>query len=64
MTILFNMEPLEATEALPYLGCKFALNSRNWASLYRNTSKAQQRWGVVSKVLTKMGATVWAQAMI
>ena len=49
---------------LPYLGCTVALNNINWESLYGNMRKAQQRWGIVVKVMTKKGAIMRAHAMI
>ena len=35
-----------------------AMNNSDWPSLYHNLKKAQQRWGMVSKVLDKEGASM------
>ena len=64
MAIPFNQETLESTAAFSFLVRTVAFKNINWSDLYRNLRKAQQRLGVVAKVLTKMGATVWAQAMM
>ena len=58
------MYPLESTENFPYLGRTVAFDNRDWTEMYENLRKAQKRWVVVAKVLTKTGATVRAQEII
>ena len=64
MTIRVNLEPLESTADLPYLGFTVTFKSSNWAALKRNIRKAQRRWGMVAKLTTKTGAMVRAHAMM
>ena len=42
-----------------YLGRTVIFNNNNWADLYKNTRKSQQRWGMVEKVLTKTVSMFW-----
>ena len=42
VTIKFNMEPLESTSTLPYLGRTIVYNNPDWAALYQYMSKAQR----------------------
>ena len=58
--ILFqiNSETLPPLEAFPYLGRTVAYNNIYWASVYLNLRKFWRRWGIISRVLESMGATV------
>ena len=64
MTIKVNLEPLESASTLSYLGHTISDNNINWVSLYHNLSKAQRRWGMVSRVMVKAGVTVKSRAMV
>ena len=55
---------LDSTADFLYLSCTVAFNNSNWADLYQNLRKAQIWWGVVTKVLTSIGAAVWAHSVI
>ena len=55
MSISVKIEPLDPDTDFPYLGHTVAYNNSNWKSLYQNISKSRQRWGVVARVVTKMG---------
>ena len=46
------------------IGHTIAYNNKYWADVYHNLWKARQCWGMISKVLTKTGAMVWAHGMI
>ena len=64
MEIRVNLDPLEATTAFPYLVRTVTSNNSNQATLYKNLSKDQRRWGMVEKLLGKMGSPIEAQAMM
>ena len=49
---------LDPDVEFPYLGRTVAYNNSDWAGLYHNLRKAQRRWGIVRKVVTKTGTTV------
>ena len=59
-----NVEVLPPPEALPYLGQMIAYNNSNWSSVYQNPKKAQRRWVMITKVLSKTGAMVRARGMM
>ena len=56
-----NADPLLPPGASPYPRRIIAYKNGYWSAVFQNLRKARRRWGVVSKVLTKMGATVWAR---
>ena len=58
MEIRVNLNPLEATTAFPYLGRTIRYNNSDWVALYSRS------WGLVAKVLGKIGSPIKAQAMI
>ena len=43
VAIRFNLEPLEATTAFPYLGRTVTFKNSGWAALCRNLRKAQRQ---------------------
>ena len=53
----------DATE-FPYLGWTVAYNNSYWLKLYSNQRKSHRRWGVVAKLMGKMGAPIKYQAII
>ena len=53
-----NAETLPPSEALPYLGRKFAYNNSDWEAVYINLRKYWQRWGMIARVLESTGAMV------
>ena len=64
MAIKFNLNPLEATKIPPYLWRTTTYNNSDLVELYINLRKSQKRWGVVAKVLGKMGAPIKTHAMM
>ena len=64
MTNQVNLDPLEPTAALPYLGRTVEFNNSYWASLYGNLRKEQWIWGVVEKIPTNKEATVQVWEMM
>ena len=60
----FKLEHLGENAAFPYLGLTVAFNKIDWPSLYRNLRKAQWRWGMMVKVLAKVGVGVWSHVMV
>ena len=59
-----NTEALPPSEAFPYLGRTIDYNNSGCPAVYQNLKKEQMWWGVTTRVLVKMGATVWACGMI
>ena len=55
---------MEPDAAFPYLGCTVASNNSDWEDLYQNLLKSQRWWGMVEKVLKRMGATVQTRVML
>ena len=55
MNIRVNLDPLEATTALNYLGNMVMYKNSDWAALYSNLRKDQRRWVMVENVLGKTG---------
>ena len=53
--IRVNMNPLGATHSLPYLGRPTIYNNSDWEDLYSKLSKTRKIWGIVEKLLGKMG---------
>ena len=53
-----NAETLPLSEAFPYLVRTIAYSNRDWASVYLNLQTYQRRWGMVARVIERMGATV------
>ena len=53
MVIKFNLNPLEATAVLLYLGRTVMYNNSDWSDIYSNLSKAHRIWGMVEKVVGK-----------
>ena len=64
MKIKVNIKPLEANIELPYLGRTITYNNSDWEALYINLRKSQRRWGVVEKVLGKMGEPIKLRAIM
>ena len=64
MSIRVNLDPLESSATFPCLGHTIAYKNSNWESLYHNPRKAQQRWGMVPKVLVKTEANVRSREMM
>ena len=62
--IKVKIYPLESAASLNYLGRTIAYNNRYWEALYQNLGKTRRRWGMVSKVLEKMGATAMDREMM
>ena len=63
MSISVNEELLEPFTAFPHLGHRVAYNNSESAVLYQNFWKSWRWWGVLGKVVTKMGKTVQARGM-
>ena len=59
-----NDNPLLPSEAFPYLGRTIAYNNSDFLEVLKNLKKAWRRWGVISRVFTKTGATVMARGMM
>ena len=59
-----NVEPLEPAYSFPHLGRTIAYKNRNWVAVYHNLSKAQQRRGVIFKVLSKTGSMVQSSGIL
>ena len=58
MSIKINLDPLESAAVLTYLGRTIAHKNSDWEDLYHNPGKERRKWGMVSKVLEKMGVAV------
>ena len=54
-TTAVNMNLLDYTSALPYLGRTVTYNKTKWTALYANARKAQKHWVVAAKVPRQMG---------
>ena len=59
-----NANPLEPAADFLHFVHTVAFNNSYWVALYHNLWKAQSQWGVVTKVLTKTGATVRVRVML
>ena len=57
VTLRINQEPLDSVSTFVYLGRTIAFNNSDWPALCRNLKRAQQRWGMVARVLEKTGAS-------
>ena len=55
---------LEPVDDFTYLSCNITYNNSNMAAMHNNLGKAMRRWGVISKVMMKMGETVQASGML
>ena len=64
MAIRFNMNPLEATTTLPYLGCTVTYNNSDWDALYSNLCEYQRIWGMLVKILGKTKAPIKSREMM
>ena len=64
VVITVNLNPLEKTTELPYLGCRSPYNNIDWAALYRNLRKYQRRWGITAKAMGKTGQPIKAREMM
>ena len=62
--ISVNSDTLDPFADFPYLCRIFAYNNIDWTDLYQNLWKAQRRWALVGKVVSKTGAMVRAQSML
>ena len=51
-------------EDFPYLGQTTKYSNSDWTAVYQNLRKARRLWGMVVRVLAKMGETVRARGMI
>ena len=58
------MEALLPSKTFPYLGRTITYNNRYWAAVYQNLRKAQRRWEMIKRVLSKTGATVRDRGMM
>ena len=56
-------EPLESAAAFAYLVRTFAYKNSDWATLYQNLWNTRQRWGMVGKVVTKIGEILTLQGI-
>ena len=63
--VAFTMNglPLERVNCFCYLGRPISHQNSDWPALHRNLTKAQSRWAMVSRVLTKEGASTRARGM-
>ena len=59
-----NAKTLPPKEALPYLGRTITYSNINWPAVLQNLKKARSQWGMISRVLTKIGETVWDHEMV
>ena len=64
MVIRINLNPLEAKTAFPYFRITVTYNNSDLVELYSNLRKSHRRWGVLAKVLGKMGARVKSRFMM
>ena len=63
MVLTVSQVPLEMVSSFVYLGRVVTHNNSDWATLYRNLKKALKRWGLVSRVLEKTGASARVRGM-
>ena len=54
---------LEAVSTFKYLGRPLSSSNSDWPALYKNLKKARQRWGRVSRILSREGASPKVSAM-
>ena len=59
-----NADPLSLSEAFPYLGRKIAYKNSDWLALFQNLKKLRRGWGMIERVLTKTGSTMWDRGMM
>ena len=59
-----SAKALSLFDALTYLGRTIAYDNRYWPAVYQNLKKSWRRWGVITRVLEKTGAKVWARGMM
>ena len=64
MAIRVNLNLFEGKNAFPYHRSTVTYNNIYWSKLYSNLRKAQRIWGLVAKVLGKIGETIKARAMM
>ena len=64
MSIKVNLDPLDSAVAFTYMGCTITYKNSDCLSLYHNLGKARMRWGMVLKVLEKLGETLVAREMM
>ena len=64
MSISVNTNPLESAADFTYMVRTVAYKNSDWLALYQNLRKARRRWGMVGKVVTKMGATTQELGML
>jgi hypothetical protein len=58
-----NNVQLEKVDTFRYLGRLLSYNNSDWPTLFYNLKKAQQRWGMVSRVLVRDGASTHAMGL-
>ena len=63
VVINVNGTPLEKVGTFVYLGRPIAYNNSDWPAIHRNLKRAQQRWGMVSRVLERTGASPRVRGM-
>ena len=63
VAIKANIKPLEAATELTYLVRTITYNNIDWTEIYRNLRKSQRIWGMMEKVLRKMGELTKDQEM-
>ena len=60
VVIKFNINPLESATELNYLGNTIRYNNSDSVALYSNLKKSHRRYGMVAKVVGKMGKPIKA----
>ena len=50
-------DEIESVKVFKYLGRQLSSTDCDWPALYKNLSKARKRWGMVSRVLRREGAS-------
>ena len=57
VSIWVNVDPLEPADNFPYLDLTITYNNSDWVAMYHKPQKSWERWGMISKVLTKIWET-------
>jgi len=52
-----NGAPLESVSTFRYLGRPLSSTDDDWPAIYRNLSRARQRWAMIQRMLTRKGAS-------
>ena len=64
VTIKFHLVPLDSASIFPYLLCIIPYYNIEQEAMYHNLRKAQKMWGMVSRILVKVGVMVRAREII